>query len=211
MKKLIIIFSMVLSISSFTIQEGKVLETPPVTANTSSDTIPPEDFLQNMLSNIDAEPEIMSKMDTLGEEVDNEIQKANPDWKKVERLYNELSVYTNKIAVDMMKNMKGKGVEKQNSEFEEEINEEVIADMLPDGEISSNPVEEKEVLAEIDKEMSPKELARMDELSSNIALEINKENPDWIQVERDYNELSKYTNKITVIIIRLEKNKERTM
>ncbi|WP_297596162.1 hypothetical protein [uncultured Cetobacterium sp.] len=211
MKKLIIIFSMVLSISSFTIQEGKVLETPPVTANTSSDTIPPEDFLQNMLSNIDAEPEIMSKMDTLGEEVDNEIQKANPDWKKVERLYNELSVYTNKIAVDMMKNMKGKGVEKQNSEFEEEINEEVIADMLPDGEISSNPVEEKEVLAEIDKEMSPKELARMDELSSNIALEINKENPDWIQVERDYNELSKYTNKITVIIIRLEKNKEKTM
>lgn len=211
MKKLIIIFSMVLSISSFTIQEGKVLETPPVTANTSSDTIPPEDFLQNMLSNIDAEPEIMSKMDTLGEEVDNEIQKANPDWKKVERLYNELSVYTNKIAVDMMKNMKGKGVEKQNSEFEEEINEEVIADMLPDGEISSNPVKEKEVLAEIDKEMSPKELARMDELSSNIALEINKENPDWIQVERDYNELSKYTNKITVIIIRLEKNKEKTM
>ncbi|MEG0070101.1 MAG: hypothetical protein RR693_10000, partial [Cetobacterium sp.] len=90
---------------------------------------------------------------------------------------------------------------------EEEINEEVMADMLPDDELSSNPIEEKEVLDKINKEMTKKELDRMDELSSNIATEIDKSNPNWDQVEKDYNELSKYTNKITVIIIRLEKSK----
>ncbi|MEG1339010.1 hypothetical protein [Cetobacterium sp.] len=207
MKKLIILFLLVISITSFTIQDNKLPETLPTISNISQTPIPPEELLQNMMTNIDGDPKVVEKMDALGEEVDNEIQKENPDWVKVEKLYNELSIYTNKIAVDMMRSMKEKGVEKENPEYEEEINEEVMADMLPDDEISTNPIEEKEVLDAINKEMTKKELDRMDELSSNIATEIDKQNPNWDQVEKDYNELSKYTNKVTVIIIRLEKNK----
>ncbi|MEG0236109.1 hypothetical protein [Cetobacterium sp.] len=207
MKKLIILFLLVLSITSFTIQDNKLPEILPTISNISQTQIPPEELLQNMMTNIDGDPKVVEKMDALGEEVDNEIQKENPDWIKVEKLYNELSVYTNKIAVDTMRSMKEKGIEKENPEYEEEINEEVMADMLPDDELSSNPIEEKEVLDKINKEMTKKELDRMDELSSNIATEIDKSNPNWDQVEKDYNELSKYTNKITVIIIRLEKSK----
>ncbi|MEG0517193.1 MAG: hypothetical protein RR523_16250, partial [Cetobacterium sp.] len=126
MKKLIILFLLVISITSFTIQDNKLPETLPTISNISQTPIPPEELLQNMMTNIDGDPKVVEKMDALGEEVDNEIQKENPDWVKVEKLYNELSIYTNKIAVDMMRSMKEKGVEKENPEYEEEINEEVM-------------------------------------------------------------------------------------
>ena len=68
-------------------------------------------------------------------------------------------------------------------------------------------MDEKEVMKAIKKGMSDRELERMEYLSSKIAKEIERPKPDWDQVEKDYNELSKYTNKVTVIIMKVEKDK----
>ena len=55
--------------------------------------------------------------------------------------------------------------------------------------------------------MTTKEIARMEEISGKISTEIELPNPNWEQVEKDYNELSKYTNKVTVIIMQVEKKR----
>ena len=146
-------------------------------------------------------------MNEIGELVDAEVQKEKPDWTKVEDLYNELSMYTNKMAVNMMRTLKEGGLDKSEPNFEEEINNELMSDMVLDDDVSSNSMDEKEVMKAIKKGMSDRELERMEYLSSKIAKEIERPKPDWDQVEKDYNELSKYTNKVTVIIMKVEKDK----
>ncbi|MGL5961508.1 MAG: hypothetical protein ACRCZ0_06090, partial [Cetobacterium sp.] len=151
---------------------------------------------------------IMEKMSVIGEAVDNEVLKSSPDWVKVEQLYNELSVYTNKVSVNMMKTLKEVGLDKTEPNFEAEMNNEIMSDMVLDQGMEENAVNEKEIMDAIKKGMTVKEIERMEELSGRISLEIEKENPKWDEVENDYNELSKYTNKVTVIIMQVEnKNK----
>lgn len=193
MKKILFILCLLLSVVTFSIE------------SITSNQMPNEEFIQNIIDKIDADPEIMEKMDKIGEEVDREVEKENPDWTKVEMLYNELSIYTNGVAVDIMKTLKEKDYAKENPDFEEEINNEVISDMIPDGGYLEGSLDEKKIMDAINSEMTLKELDRMDELSTKISIEIEKENPNWDEVEKDYNELSKYTNRITVIIMKIEK------
>ncbi|MGL5051172.1 MAG: hypothetical protein ACRC6E_11200, partial [Fusobacteriaceae bacterium] len=183
----------------------------PVIENISISDISNEDFIISVIGSLEADPEIMAKMDVLGEEVDSEVQKENPNWKKVEQLYNELSVYTNKVSVNMMRTLKEVGLDKTEPNFEEEMNNEIMSDMVLDQGISmdSNPADEKQIMDAIKKDMTNREIARMEELSERISIEIEKSSPNWEQVENDYNELSKYTNKVTVIIMQVEKNKSR--
>lgn len=89
----------------------------------------------------------------------------------------------------------------------EEINNKLMSDMVLDDDVSSNSMDEKEVMKAIKKGMSDRELERMEYLSSKIAKDIERPKPDWDQVEKDYNELSKYINKVTVIIMKVEKDK----
>ncbi|MGL5052611.1 MAG: hypothetical protein ACRC5W_03340, partial [Cetobacterium sp.] len=196
--------------------EGVVVPAIPVTIapvieNISISDISNEDFIISVIGSLEADPEIMAKMDVLGEEVDSEVQKENPNWKKVEQLYNELSVYTNKVSVNMMRTLKEVGLDKTEPNFEEEMNNEIMSDMVLDQGISmsSDPADEKEIMDAIKKGMTSREIARMEELSERISIEIEKSSPSWEQVENDYNELSKYTNKVTIIIMQVEKNKSR--
>ncbi|MGL4999881.1 hypothetical protein [Cetobacterium sp.] len=231
MKKILILLVFILSIVSFSeeisdevqnltqnesLVEGVVVPAIPVTIapvieNISISDISNEDFIISVIGSLEADPEIMAKMDVLGEEVDSEVQKENPNWKKVEQLYNELSVYTNKVSVNMMRTLKEVGLDKTEPNFEEEMNNEIMSDMVLDQGISmsSDPADEKEIMDAIKKGMTSREIARMEELSERISIEIEKSSPSWEQVENDYNELSKYTNKVTIIIMQVEKNKSR--
>ncbi|MGL5088839.1 MAG: hypothetical protein ACRC0Y_11905 [Fusobacteriaceae bacterium] len=231
MKKILILLVFILSVVSFSeeisdevqnltqnesLVEGVVVPAIPVTIapvieNISISDISNEDFIISVIGSLEADPEIMAKMDVLGEEVDSEVQKENPNWKKVEQLYNELSVYTNKVSVNMMRTLKEVGLDKTEPNFEEEMNNEIMSDMVLDQGISmdSNPADEKQIMDAIKKDMTNREIARMEELSERISIEIEKSSPNWEQVENDYNELSKYTNKVTVIIMQVEKNKSR--
>lgn len=211
MKIIIIILSIILSATSFSTENEnttKSIETKaPTVDNITISNIANEELIQNVMGSIDEDSEEMNKMNEIGDLVDAEVQKPNPDWVKVEQLYNELSMYTNKLAVNMMKTLKEGGLDKTEPNFEEEINNELMSDMSLDEDISSNSLDEKEIMEAIKKEIPDRELERMEYLSSKIAKEIERPNPDWNQVEKDYNELSKYTNKVTVIIMRVEKNK----
>ncbi|MGL4945535.1 MAG: hypothetical protein ACRC4Z_04670, partial [Fusobacteriaceae bacterium] len=126
---------------------------------------------------------------------------------KVEELYNQLSLYTNKVAVNMMRTLKEGGLEKTEPNFEQEMNNEIVSDMFLDQDMPSDPVDEAEIMEAIKKGMTAKEIARMEEISGKISTEIELQNPNWEQVEKDYNELSKYTNKVTVIIMQVEKKR----
>lgn len=208
MKIILIILSIMLSNMSFSVEDTNNLNTKPSTVdNLSISDLANEEFIQNVMGSMGENLEDMDKMNELGEEVDAEVQKENPDWVKVEALYNELSIYTNKLAVDMMRTLKEGGLDKSEPNFEEEINNELMSDMVLDEDISSNSVDEKEIMEAIKKGMTGRELERMEYLSSKIATEIERPNPDWNQIEKDYNELSKYTNRVTVIIMKVEKNK----
>jgi hypothetical protein len=211
MKKIFIILSFILSVTSFSTEVASETETKtPTIENISVTNLSNEQFIQNVMGNIDADSEITTKMDEIGELVDAEVQKPKPDWNKVEQLYNELSIYTNKLAVSMMRTLKEEGVEKTEPNIEEEINSELMSDMNLDQDIPTNSLEEKEIMDAIRKEMPDRDLERMEYLSSKIATEIERPKPDWNQVEKDYNELSRYTNKVTVIIMKVEKNRNKS-
>ncbi|WP_432205027.1 hypothetical protein ACQ9ZF_03430 [Cetobacterium somerae] len=211
MKKIFIILSFILSVTSFSTEVASETETKtPTIENISVTNLSNEQFIQNVMGNIDADSEITTKMDEIGELVDAEVQKPKPDWNKVEQLYNELSIYTNKLAVSMMRTLKEEGVEKTEPNIEEEINSELMSDMNLDQDIPTNSLEEKEIMDAIRKEMPDRDLERMEYLSSKIATEIERPKPDWDQVEKDYNELSRYTNKVTVIIMKVEKNRNKS-
>ena len=198
MKIILIVLSMMLSITSFSAEETNNLNTnAPTIENVSVSNMANEQFIQNVMGNLGEDSENMEKMNEIGELVDA----------KVEDLYNELSMYTNKMAVNMMRTLKEGGLDKSEPNFEEEINNELMSDMVLDDDVSSNSMDEKEVMKAIKKGMSDRELERMEYLSSKIAKEIERPKPDWDQVEKDYNELSKYTNKVTVIIMKVEKDK----
>ncbi|MGL5570199.1 hypothetical protein [Cetobacterium sp.] len=208
MKIILIILSIMLSITSFSAEDTNNLNTnTPTIDNISVTNMANEEFIQNVMGNIGEDPENMDKMNEIGEQVDAEVQKEKPDWVKVETLYNELSMYTNKLAVNMMRTLKEGGLDKSEPNFEEEINNELMSDMVLDDDVTSNSMDEKEVMKAIKKGMADRELERMEYLSTKIAKEIERPKPDWEQVEKDYNELSKYTNKVTIIIMRVEKEK----
>lgn len=211
MKIIIIIMSIILSVTSFS-TENKVntdveVTKAPTVDNISISNMANEEFIQNVMGSVDENSEEMNKMNEIGDLVDAEVQKPNPDWVKVEQLYNELSMYTNKLAVNMMRTLKEGGLDKTEPNFEEEINNELMSDMVIDEDVTTNTVDEKEIMNAIKKEIPDRELERMEYLSSKIAKEIERPNPDWVQVEKDYNELSRYTNKVTVVIMKVEKNK----
>lgn len=200
--------SIILSITSFSTEDKNSSNVNTITVeNISVTNMVNEEFIQNVMGSLSDESENMDKMNEIGEQVDAEVQKEKPDWTKVESLYNELSMYTNKLAVNMMRTLKEGGFDKSEPNFEEEINNELMSDMVLDDDVSSNFMEEQEIMKAIKKEMPDRELERMEYLSTKIAKEIERANPDWDQVEKDYNELSKYTNKVTVIIMKVEKNK----
>ncbi|MGL4671568.1 hypothetical protein [Cetobacterium sp.] len=226
MKKIIILLNLILSIVSFSVEvldkveiESEAAVVPmiitapinaaPVIENISMSDLSNEEFIISVIGSLEADPEIMEKMSVLGEEVDSEVQKQAPDWKKVEKLYNELSIYTNKVSVNMMRTLKEVGLDKTEPNFEAEMNNEILSDMVLDQGISMNsdPADEKEIMDAIKKGMTNREITRMEDLSESISIEIEKESPNWEQVENEYNELSKYTNKVTVIIMQVEKNK----
>lgn len=209
MKKILIILSLVVSIVSFSteISNGLVDENDyPVIENLSID-VANEDFIISVMGSLESDPEIMGKINEIGEIVDSEVAKENPDWVKVEELYNQLSLYTNKVAVNMMRTLKEGGLEKTEPNFEQEMNNEIVSDMFLDQDMPSDPVDEAEIMEAIKKGMTAKEIARMEEISGKISTEIELQNPNWEQVEKDYNELSKYTNKVTVIIMQVEKKR----
>ena len=194
MKIILIILSMMLSVTSFSVEETNNLNTnAPTVENVSVPNMANEQFIQ-VIGNMGEDSEDMEKLNEIGERVDAEVQKENPDWIKVEELYNELSIYTNKLAVNMMRALKEGGLDKNEPNFEEE-------------NVSSSTMNEKEIMEAIKKGMSDRELERMEYLSSKIATETERPKPDWDQVEKDYNELSKYTNRVTVIIMKVEKNR----
>lgn len=208
MKIIFIMLSIILSITSFSTEDKNSSNVNTITVeNISVTNMVNEEFIQNVMGSLSDESENMDKMNEIGEQVDAEVQKEKPDWTKVEFLYNELSMYTNKLAVNMMRTLKEGGFDKSEPNFEEEINNELMSDMVLDDDVSSNFMEEQEIMKAIKKEMPDRELERMEYLSTKIAKEIERANPDWDQVEKDYNELSKYTNKVTVIIMKVEKNK----
>lgn len=208
MKIIFIMLSIILSITSFSTEDKNSSNVNTITVeNISVTNMVNEEFIQNVMGSLSDESENMDKMNEIGEQVDAEVQKEKPDWTKVESLYNELSMYTNKLAVNMMRTLKEGGFDKSEPNFEEEINNELMSDMVLDDDVSSNFMEEQEIMKAIKKEMPDRELERMEYLSTKIAKEIERANPDWDQVEKDYNELSKYTNKVTVIIMKVEKNK----
>ncbi len=207
MKIILIILSMMLSVTSFSVEETNNLNTnAPTVENVSVPNMANEQFIQ-VIGNMGEDSEDMEKLNEIGERVDAEVQKENPDWIKVEELYNELSIYTNKLAVNMMRALKEGGLDKNEPNFEEEINSELMSDMVLDEDVSSSTMNEKEIMEAIKKGMSDRELERMEYLSSKIATETERPKPDWDQVEKDYNELSKYTNRVTVIIMKVEKNR----
>lgn len=208
MKIIMIMLSIILSTVSFSIENTTNLDAKsPTVDNISVSNMANEEFIQNVMGSIEEDSEEMNKMNEIGDLVDAEVQKTNPDWVKVERLYNELSIYTNKLAVNMMKTLKEGGFDKTEPNFEAEMNNEIMSDMVLDDDIGANSVDETEIMNAIKKGMTDRELERMEYLSSKIASEIERANPDWQQVEKDYNELSKYTNKVTVIIMKVEKTK----
>lgn len=210
MKIVIITLSLILSIASFSTENIDTKnDQVPTVENISVSNIANEEFIQNVMGSIEEDSEETNKMNEIGDLVDAEVQKPNPDWVKVEQLYNELSIYTNKLAVNMMKTLKEGGLEKSEPNFEEEMNNELMSDMVLDEDVPSNSADEKEIMSAIKKGMTDRELERMEYLSSKIASEIERPNPDWKQVEKDYNELSKYTNKVTVIIMKAGKNRDR--
>lgn len=210
MKIVIITLSLILSIASFSKENIDTKnDQVPTVENISVSNIANEEFIQNVMGSIEEDSEETNKMNEIGDLVDAEVQKPNPDWVKVEQLYNELSIYTNKLAVNMMKTLKEGGLEKSEPNFEEEMNNELMSDMVLDEDVPSNSADEKEIMTAIKKGMTDRELERMEYLSSKIASEIERPNPDWKQVEKDYNELSKYTNKVTVIIMKAGKNRDR--
>ncbi|WP_418965406.1 hypothetical protein [Cetobacterium sp.] len=210
MKIVIITLSLILSIASFSTENIDTKnDQVPTVENISVSNIANEEFIQNVMGSIEEDSEETNKMNEIGDLVDAEVQKPNPDWVKVEQLYNELSIYTNKLAVNMMKTLKEGGLEKSEPNFEEEMNNELMSDMVLDEDVPSNSADEKEIMTAIKKGMTDRELERMEYLSSKIASEIERPNPDWKQVEKDYNELSKYTNKVTVIIMKAGKNRDR--
>lgn len=207
MKIILIILSMMLSVTSFSVEETNNLNMNASTVeNVSVPNMANEQFIQ-VIGNMGEDSEDMEKLNEIGERVDAEVQKENPDWIKVEELYNELSIYTNKLAVNMMRALKEGGLDKNEPNFEEEINSELMSDMVLDEDVSSSTMNEKEIMEAIKKGMSDRELERMEYLSSKIATETERPKPDWDQVEKDYNELSKYTNRVTVIIMKVEKNR----
>ncbi|MGL4672667.1 hypothetical protein [Cetobacterium sp.] len=214
MKKILIVLSLIVSLVSFSaeilnepVNEPNNENSTPVIQNVSVSDVGNEEFIISVMGSLESDPDIMEKMNEIGEIVDSEVAKENPDWVKVERLYNELSVYTNKVSVNMMRTLKEGGLEKSEPNFEQEMNSEMVSDMFLDQDIPANPVDESEIMEAIKKGMTAKEIARMEEISGKISAEIELPNPNWEQVENDYNELSKYTNKVTVIIMQVEKKR----
>ncbi|MGL4653152.1 hypothetical protein [Cetobacterium sp.] len=210
MKKILIILSLIVSIVSFSTEISNELideNNYPVIENVSITDVANEDFIISVMGSLESDPEIMEKINEIGEIVDSEVAKENPDWVKVEELYNQLSLYTNKVAVNMMRTLKEGGLEKTEPNFEQEMNNEIVSDMFLDQDMPSDPVDEAEIMEAIKKGMTAKEIARMEEISGKISTEIELQNPNWEQVEKDYNELSKYTNKVTVIIMQVEKKR----
>ncbi|MGL5544368.1 MAG: hypothetical protein ACRDB6_04560 [Cetobacterium sp.] len=210
MKKILIILSLIVSIVSFSTEISNELideNSYPVIENVSVTDVANEDFIISVMGSLESDPEIMEKINEIGEIVDSEVAKENPDWVKVEELYNQLSLYTNKVAVNMMRTLKEGGLEKTEPNFEQEMNNEIVSDMFLDQDMPSDPVDEAEIMEAIKKGMTAKEIARMEEISGKISTEIELQNPNWEQVEKDYNELSKYTNKVTVIIMQVEKKR----
>ncbi len=210
MKKILIILISICSIVSFSaeiVNEVVNDNSVPIIENVSISDVANEEFIISVMGSLESDPEIMNKINEIGEIVDSEVQKDSPDWKKVEELYNELSIYTNKVAVNMMRTLKEGGLEKSDPNFESDMNNEIVSDMFLDQDMPSNPVDENEIMEAIKKGMTAKEIARMEEISGKISAEIELPNPNWEQVENDYNELSKYTNKVTVIIMQVEKKR----
>lgn len=214
MKKILIVLSLIVSLVSFSaeilnesVNEPNNENSTPVIQNVSVSDVGNEEFIISVMGSLESDPEIMNKINEIGEIVDSEVQKDSPDWKKVEELYNELSIYTNKVAVNMMRTLKEGGLEKSDPNFESDMNNEIVSDMFLDQDMPSNPVDENEIMEAIKKGMTAKEIARMEEISGKISAEIELPNPNWEQVENDYNELSKYTNKVTVIIMQVEKKR----
>ncbi|WP_047382330.1 MULTISPECIES: hypothetical protein [unclassified Cetobacterium] len=210
MKKILIILISICSIVSFSaeiVNEVVNDNSVPIIENVSISDVANEEFIISVMGSLESDPEIMNKINEIGEIVDSEVQKDSPDWKKVEELYNELSIYTNKVAVNMMRTLKEGGLEKSDPNFESDMNNEIVSDMFLDQDMPSNPVDENEIMEAIKKGMTTKEIARMEEISGKISTEIELPNPNWEQVEKDYNELSKYTNKVTVIIMQVEKKR----
>ena len=147
-------------------------------------------------------------MNEIGEQVDTEIQKEKPNWEKVETLYNELSTYTNKLALETIKTLKENGMDKNEADFENDIANDLISDTGLE-EVLPKSADEKEVVEAIKKGMTDSDLERMEYLSSKITKEIDKTKPNWTEVEKDYNELSRYTNKVTVILMKEGKEKNK--
>lgn len=141
--------------------------------------------------------------------MDTEIQKEKPNWEKVETLYNELSTYTNKLALETIKTLKENGMDKSEADFENDIANDLVSDTGLE-EVLPKSVDEKEVVEAIKKGMTDSDLERMEYLSSKITKEIDKTKPNWTEVEKDYNELSIYTNKVAVILMKIGKERNKT-
>lgn len=141
--------------------------------------------------------------------MDTEIQKEKPNWEKVETLYNELSTYTNKLALETIKTLKENGMDKSEADFENDIANDLVSDTGLE-EVLPKSVDEKEVVEAIKKGMTDSDLERMEYLSSKITKEIDKTKPNWTEVEKDYNELSRYTNKVAVILMKIGKERNKT-
>ena len=149
MKKILIILISICSIVSFSaeiVNEVVNDNSVPIIENVSISDVANEEFIISVMGSLESDPEIMNKINEIGEIVDSEVQKDSPDWKKVEELYNELSIYTNKVAVNMMRTLKEGGLEKSDPNFESDMNNEIVSDMFLDQDMPSNPVDENEIM-----------------------------------------------------------------
>lgn len=99
-------------------------------------------------------------------------------------------------------------MDKNEADFENDIANDLISDTGLE-EVLPKSADEKEVVEAIKKGMTDSDLERMEYLSSKITKEIDKTKPNWTEVEKDYNELSRYTNKVTVILMKEGKEKNK--
>lgn len=209
MKIILIILSIMLSVISFSTEKADdSSKNIPTIDKTVASKIVNKELIQNIMGNIGKDSENIDKMNEIGEQVDTEIQKEKPNWEKVETLYNELSTYTNKLALETIKTLKENGMDKNEADFENDIANDLVSDTGLE-EVLPKSVDEKEVVEAIKKGMTDSDLERMEYLSSKITKEIDKTKPNWTEVEKDYNELSRYTNKVTVILMKEGKEKNK--
>lgn len=209
MKIILIILSIMLSVISFSTEKADdSSKNIPTIDKTVASKIANKELIQNIMGNIGKDSENIDKMNEIGEQVDTEIQKEKPNWEKVETLYNELSTYTNKLALETIKTLKENGMDKNEADFENDIANDLVSDTGLE-EVLPKSIDEKEVVEAIKKGMTDSDLERMEYLSSKITKEIDKTKPNWTEVEKDYNELSRYTNKVTVILMKEGKEKNK--